>query len=627
MNKNMKYHCGLLVVAVIAFFSLTSVNASDNFVKISLPKGVSIELPKNWIVLSNDLRITIDTMVDSGLDLAGIEYENTDLPFAANYFKNGETVGIINIRYYSNLDFTQNDSRQATLQDINALNATLKESIVKSMTAAGMSVLSWTGTKKRTINGITVFVTEYRRKSIKGIEAFRVRLIRVLAGDRSFTLTVSYAEEESASLKPITDRIINSLKLSGIEEENQGFDISTARPVEEMNQGFDPTRSVPVEGTVEANPFDQFDTPEEKDPLAGLDPRFDNASTPIDKDPFARFVTPQDQLSRDRPEKSNTGSLVSQFWGAICAWLALSAVYTWGIGLTPPLLIRFLIVRRPINKWWAIGTAVGFFFINTILFIILNKVIADAVGSLPRMHNPMAMILIAFVSYLILRKKLRYKSQRGKKSKEKVIKTKLEAEDYVVSSKLPVISKSKQGSMGAEVSPCPKCSQLNTSRRTTCKYCGAVLEGYCPECKEPIRPGESYCSKCYPNKEIDTVKSNSTGGDQKGDTSNNTEVGFVNEKIVRYISIGIGVLITFIILHIYNESFVDGGLFAWYIQDTMVFELLRGFTHEIDYRNDEEIAYFLWFVCFGGGVFLSWKYRVKTAGVLIKMIKALHEKA
>ena len=412
-----------------------------------------------------------------------------------------------------------------------------------------------------------------------------------------------------------------------VEGKNQGFDISTARPVEEKNQGFDPTRSVPVEGKVEANPFDQFDTPKEKDPFAGLDPRFDNASTPIDKDPFARFVTPQDQLSRDRPEKSNTGSLVSQFWGAICAWLALSAVYTWGIGLTPPLLIRFLIVRRPINKWWAIGTAVGFFFINTILFIILNKVIADAVGSLPRMHNPMAMILIAFVSYLILRKKLRHKSQSGKKSNEKVIKTKIEAEDYVVSSKLPVISKSKQGSMGAEVSPCPKCSQLNTSRRTTCKYCGAVLEGYCPECKEPIRPGESYCSKCYPNKEIDTVKSNSTGGDQKGDTSNNTEVGFVNEKIVRYISIGIGVLITFIILHIYNESFVDGGLFAWYIQDTMVFELLRGFTHEIDYRNDEEIAYFLWFVCFGGGVFLSWKYRVKTAGVLIKMIKALHEKA
>ena len=63
MNKNKKYYCGLLVVAVIAFFSLTFVNASDNFVRVSLPKRVSIELPKAWVVLSQDQRITIETMI------------------------------------------------------------------------------------------------------------------------------------------------------------------------------------------------------------------------------------------------------------------------------------------------------------------------------------------------------------------------------------------------------------------------------------------------------------------------------------------------------------------------------------------------------------------------------------
>lgn len=34
---------GLFVGAAIAFFILTSVNASDNFVEISMPKGVSNE--------------------------------------------------------------------------------------------------------------------------------------------------------------------------------------------------------------------------------------------------------------------------------------------------------------------------------------------------------------------------------------------------------------------------------------------------------------------------------------------------------------------------------------------------------------------------------------------------------
>ena len=334
--KNTKDKWLGLLVGVVAFLVLTSAYASDNFVKISLPKGVSIELPKNWVVLSKDQRITIDTMAESGLDLAGIEHGNSDIPFAANYYKNGKTAGIIQTRYYSNLDLTQNDSRQATLQDINELNATLKESTVKSMTAAGMSVLSWKGTKKNTINGIIAFVTEYRRKSIKGTGAFRVRLIRVLAGDRSFTLIVSYDEEESFFLKTITDRIISSLKLSAINEASV------------------------------AN---------------------------------SKVYT--------KPTSSNTDSVASQFWVLLGTRLALSALYTWSVGLTPPLIIRFLIVRRPIGKWWAIGTAVGFFFINTILFIILNKVIADAVGGQthPQTTNPIATMLIAFVSYLILRKK------------------------------------------------------------------------------------------------------------------------------------------------------------------------------------------------------------------------------
>ena len=190
MNKHKDKWLGLLV-GVIVFLVLTSAYASDNFVKVSLPKGVSFELPKNWVVISKGQHIALDTMVKSGLDLAGIEQENSDLPFAANYYKNGKTVGIIQTRYYSNIDFTQNDARQVTLQDTNELDTALKENIVKSIKVFGMSILSWKGTKKNTINGITAFVTEYRRKAIKGTGAFRVRLVRVFAGDRSFTLTVS----------------------------------------------------------------------------------------------------------------------------------------------------------------------------------------------------------------------------------------------------------------------------------------------------------------------------------------------------------------------------------------------------------------------------------------------------
>lgn len=212
--KNITAKWSGLLIGFLALLLLNSAHATDNFVNIKLPKGVSIELPKNWVVISKDQRITLDTMVESGLDLEGIDQEKSNLPFAANYYKNGKTIGIINNRYYSNLDLTQNDARQATIQDIKELDTALKESMVKSMKVFGMTILSWEGTKKTTINGITAFVTEYHRKALKGTGVFRVRLVRVFAGKKSFTLTVSYSENEAFFLKIITDRIISSLKLT-----------------------------------------------------------------------------------------------------------------------------------------------------------------------------------------------------------------------------------------------------------------------------------------------------------------------------------------------------------------------------------------------------------------------------
>lgn len=214
MKKNKgKWLCLFAILASSLFFS--SAYATGDIVKIQLPKGVSVELPKDWIVLSNDKRLTIDTKVKSTLDLAGLDQGSSVQPFVANYYSNGEAIGTINIRYYVTLDLTQTDARQTTAIDVKDLDEWLKEIIFKSSNASGISILSWEGTKKSTINGLTTFITEYHRKSLTDAGSFRVRLVRVFAGDKTFTLTVSYNEKEAFFLKNITDKIISSLNMTG----------------------------------------------------------------------------------------------------------------------------------------------------------------------------------------------------------------------------------------------------------------------------------------------------------------------------------------------------------------------------------------------------------------------------
>jgi hypothetical protein len=314
----------LLFIGVLFLGAAMVAEATDNFVIVSLPKGVSIELPKNWIGWSNNQRITLDTLVESRLDLAGYKQETSELSFAANYFNDrGTTIGILNIRYYPQLDVTQTDVLGATSHDVQELDAELKDKIHMEMKAFGRSITAWIGTIKTEINGITAFITEYRRSPRKGSGEFQVRLVRVFAGDRSFTLTVSYLNTASMVLRPITDRIISSLKLTGV-------GVSTSQTL----------------GT---------------------------------------HVT----------ETSGGSSGMSKLYGEQLGLVLLGSVLlTWGIGLTPPLLIRFVFVRRPIGKGWAIGVVAVFWMANLLFF--------TAFGSQSKTH--FALVLVAMASYAILRK-------------------------------------------------------------------------------------------------------------------------------------------------------------------------------------------------------------------------------
>jgi len=187
--------------------------AANNFVPVSLPHGVQIELPRNWEALSKNQRITLDSAVQSRNEHAGIFDASSDLNFGANYYdESGKTAAIINVRYYPDLDVSQTEARMAGASDIRELDTALRESMVKAGQINGFSVLIWNGTSKQVINGVTAFVTEYKRSPLNNDGNFKVRLVRVFNGGKSFTMTVSYRENQEYLLRPICDRIISTLR-------------------------------------------------------------------------------------------------------------------------------------------------------------------------------------------------------------------------------------------------------------------------------------------------------------------------------------------------------------------------------------------------------------------------------
>ena len=207
MNSNNIKKLLFLIFLIISSFA---VNADSNFKTVNLPKGVSIDVPINWQVISNNQRITLDSYVETLYEPIDSEF-----PFAVNYYNdNGEVEALLNIRYYPWIEITQEDVFSASSDEVQYLDSILNDNILISMKDIG-KLLSWNGTKKKNINGVMVLITEYRRYLNTTKDSGRVRLVRVFNDNKSFTLTISYNDrlQHSFMLERITNRIIESLSI------------------------------------------------------------------------------------------------------------------------------------------------------------------------------------------------------------------------------------------------------------------------------------------------------------------------------------------------------------------------------------------------------------------------------
>lgn len=186
------------------------VRAQSHFVRIPLGKGASIELPKNWEIMSAGSRVTLDAAVEA----LGMKLTNSDLNFAANlYDDNGKTLALANARFYPENTLTQAQTKELGPEDVDAIGQQLRKVTEPPLQARGAKVTRWYPPMVRQINGLYVFVHEHQQVGPGDVGPTRVRGLRVWASPRSFTVTFSYREARAQLLQPIIERATNSLRL------------------------------------------------------------------------------------------------------------------------------------------------------------------------------------------------------------------------------------------------------------------------------------------------------------------------------------------------------------------------------------------------------------------------------
>jgi hypothetical protein len=189
-----------------------SADAANTFVPIELPHGVHIELPANWTALSDNKRTTLSAYTQARVERLNSKEPDVEMPFAASLYDDaGLVAATMNIRYYPALPLSQSDASRLTAQDVTGLDQNLQKTVIPGAESSGQRVLAWHGTKRATINSVVAFLSEYRVSAVKG-GPFIVRLVRVFNTENSFTLILSY-REDNLLLEPIIDRVIRTLQV------------------------------------------------------------------------------------------------------------------------------------------------------------------------------------------------------------------------------------------------------------------------------------------------------------------------------------------------------------------------------------------------------------------------------
>lgn len=200
-----------LIIAVFVLFSFGPSKKFSKQFEVLLPKGVSVHLSNSWKVFSASQVVSLDSLTNSKLQEAGQLHAEGNLNFAANFYNSvNETIGIFNIRYYPDIRESNEEIASFTKEELELLNNQLFQNISTGVKANGGKVLEWNGSKFEKINSKLYIVSKYSRKGANG-SVFKVQLIRMINGSKSFTVTLSYRSEDDSQMSKIIDSVKQSI--------------------------------------------------------------------------------------------------------------------------------------------------------------------------------------------------------------------------------------------------------------------------------------------------------------------------------------------------------------------------------------------------------------------------------
>lgn len=215
--------CGLVLGLATALWHGASASAAPqaqeaaglDVVRLKLPRGVSLELPRNWTILSKDERVALNEAVSSK---AG-NSSSAERSFVAQLTDTkGQKRAIVNVRYHPETKdtpgaVTQEAVRGLSEAELEELGQRMNTGMRPALESVGGELVRWDGLCRVKVNGVWVLRVDCVQRQQGDEDAMVVRVDRYPLVEQSCSVSISYRVSEEQALRPVCDRISQSVRV------------------------------------------------------------------------------------------------------------------------------------------------------------------------------------------------------------------------------------------------------------------------------------------------------------------------------------------------------------------------------------------------------------------------------
>lgn len=184
----------------------------SHFVVASLPRGVRIEVPRDWGLLSEEQLRLIGTSVEASLDLTGLSSDSDgEVNLLTANTMSRSTYAAVRVDSLAPPTVSPDVLSALSDADIKGLQPQMRSVLERGLTEHGLEIEHYFGTRREQISGYPALVTDYRRNGPHG--PVIVRLVQLYTPTQEVSVNLSYRESEKVLWMPVINKMYRSLDI------------------------------------------------------------------------------------------------------------------------------------------------------------------------------------------------------------------------------------------------------------------------------------------------------------------------------------------------------------------------------------------------------------------------------